>query len=82
MPNVKNNAVNIYGFPYNAPGFELPYIYKTFKYLVGDRKELVDDIIKKQMELTYCNEKEGFYKNTEDSNTLEARIYEYVRALM
>lgn len=79
MPHVKNDRVNIYGFPYNSPGFELPYIYKTFGDLVGGKDQFIDNIIDKQIEITYCNEKKRFNMNNEDLRTMEARLYEYIR---
>jgi len=82
MTKVKNNIINIYGYPYNAPGFELSYIYKVFKKSLQNHDTLVNDVIKKQIKLTYNIEAQSFNKNCEDSRTLDARIYEYVRGIM
>lgn len=80
MPNVKSDIINIYGYPYNAPGFELPFIYKVFsKQLDNVDDKFVNNIIKKQLHFTYDQDVNSFNKNTEDPNTLEARLYEYVR---
>jgi len=77
--NVHNTSVNIYGYAYNSPAFELPFIYKCFK---GNLPELfVDQMWEKQMEITK-NSEGWFSKNNEDSITLEARVYEFVRAMI
>lgn len=81
MPGVKNNEINIYGYSYNAPGFELPYIYKVFRKELKSREDFVTSVIKKQLEFTFDNNTKSFCKNTEDSETLDARVYEYVRSL-
>lgn len=81
LPFDKKINVNRYGFSYNAPGFELPYIYRTFSYLVDSKKEFVDRIMEKQIDLTYCSDKNSFCNNNEDSSTLDARLYEYIRGL-
>jgi len=81
MTKVKNKEINIYGYPYNAPGFEIPYIYKVFKDNINASKDFVDNIIKKQMILTFDKDKMTFSKSCEDNIILDARIYEYVRSL-
>ena len=81
MKNIKHPHMNIYGYPYNAPAFELPLIYQQFSSNVGDKKDLLDYYWQKQVELTYDQSKKGFFRNTEDSITLNARLYEFVRAL-
>ncbi|QKY70303.1 hypothetical protein [Lentibacillus sp. CBA3610] len=82
MPHVKNNHFNIYGFSYNAPGFELPYIYKVFENIIGNKKDFVNLIVNKQIDLTYNEKDFTFNKNNEDSITLESRMYEYTRFLI
>lgn len=82
MPNVKRDKINIYGYSYNAPGFELPYIYKVFSKELEDIDEkFINNVIEKQINYTYDQNKISFCKNTEDPNTLEARLYEYIRVL-
>lgn len=70
---VKNLKGNRYSYPYNAPGFELPYIDKVFK--TGHQK-IVEDVLNNQIELTYNSKDKVFSKNTDDENTLTSRIYE------
>lgn len=79
MPKVKNQKINIYGYSYNAPGFELPYINKVFGKHLKNKVAFVDDIIRKQMAYTLNEENSSFNKNTEDEKTLNSRIYEYIR---
>ncbi|MBD1390552.1 hypothetical protein IC617_14030 [Neiella sp. HB171785] len=79
MKGVKHDAMNIYGYGYNAPGFELPYIAKVFADSQPDLASKVGGVIAKQIDSTYDSERESFCVNTEDSLTLNARIYEYVR---
>jgi hypothetical protein len=74
--------VNRYGYAYNAPGFEIPYISKVFKNKTSkDTENLVSKYINTQIELTYDFDKKMFTKNTEDGRVLTARIYELVRYL-
>lgn len=76
---VSNTSVNIYGYAYNSPCFELPFLFKVFKGKVSEK--FIDEMWAKQMEITQTDN--GFFeRNNEDSITLEARIYELVRALM
>lgn len=75
---VNNTKVNIYGYPYNSPAFELPFLYKVFKGAVSE--QFIDEMWEKQMEITR-SDMGCFERNNEDSITLEARIYELIRAL-
>jgi hypothetical protein len=82
--NKINNNLNInrYGFAYNAPGFEFPFIYQMFsRNLSGSVKIKPEYVWKKQINLTYDKSINWFSKNTEDSKTLTARIYELTRYL-
>ncbi|MGJ8682612.1 hypothetical protein [Paraglaciecola sp.] len=79
MPKVTTDQVNIYGYSYNGPGFELPYITKVFNNELGDNSVLISQVTKKQLEYTYNHEQKSLNIHTEDQATLEARFYEYVR---
>jgi hypothetical protein len=81
MPKVTTDKFNIYGYSYNAPGFELPYVYSVFKNLLPESEEHIERVMKNQIEVTYSAEMESFSKNTEDGATLDSRLYELVRAL-
>jgi len=83
LPVINSNVkVNRYGFAYNAPGFELPYIYVTFKDKIDNYNEInIDQIINEQIRLTYNCNKKMFSNNTEDERILTSRIYELVRYL-
>lgn len=80
MKNIKYPNVNIYGFPYNSPAFELPFIVDQFLKPTKENKELIDYYWLKQMDITYDANEKGFFKNTEDPITLNARFYEYIRS--
>lgn len=74
-----DKRINAYSYPYNSPAFEFPYIAKVF----GPKEnyeELVDYLLEEQIRWTYDESKKRFCRNTEDSETLNARIYELVKA--
>ncbi len=74
-------TVNRYGFAYNAPGFEMPFIYYSFKEELSlSHKEIMEQTIEDQMKYTFDPTEFQFSKNTDDPKTLTARIYEYMRA--
>lgn len=81
MPKVKKKDINIYGYSYNVPGFELPYIYKVFKDIIGNKDKFVQNVIDKQIKYIYNEDSISFDRNNEDSGTLDARLYEYVKSL-
>ena len=83
IPTISRNIkVNRYGFAYNAPGFELPYIYVIFKDKIDNYNKIdIDQIVNEQIRLTYDYNKRKFSNNTEDERTLTSRIYELVRYL-
>jgi hypothetical protein len=78
---VTTDKINIYGYSYNAPGFELPYIAKVFNSELPDHSALISEVAKKQLEYTYNEQQQSFNMQTEDQATLDARVYEYVRFL-
>ena len=76
-PNEKN--INIYGYPYNVPGFEILYSSVIFQGMINS--DIVDECIKQQFELTF-NENEGIFgSKCHDKNTINYRVYEYYRYL-
>jgi hypothetical protein len=81
MPKVTTDKINIYGYSYNAPGFELPYIAAIFQQELAGQSELISKVIGKQIQYTYSQDDQIFCLQTEDSATLDSRIYEYVRFL-
>lgn len=81
MPKVTTDKINIYGYSYNAPGFELPYIAKVFNSELPEHSALISEVAKKQLEYTYNEQQQSFNMQTEDQATLDARVYEYVRFL-
>lgn len=81
IPVINNNIkVNRYGYAYNAPGFEIPYIYEIFKTKINENIN-IENIINEQLSLTYNKSEKLFSNNTEDKITLTSRIYELTRYL-
>lgn len=75
---------NKYAYPYNSPAFEMPLVLATFKHLLNESiniDEISNRLLQKQTALTFDSESRVFSKNTDDSITLTARIYEYVLGL-
>ena len=81
MPNVKHTEPNIYGYAYNPPGFELPFIYKAFQSQLPNYQDLAEKTVRKQLELTFTPHSLLETKSTEDEVTLKARVYELVNSL-
>lgn len=73
-----DKSINAYGYPYNSPAFELPYIDKIFGN--NSHEKLIDYLMDEQIRLTYNGIDGIFSRNTEDIDTLNARLYELVRA--
>ena len=73
---------NRYGFAYNPPGFEIAYALLTFKdYLPSNinTENLASYWVSKQINRCYNFKTKMMEKNTEDSKTLSARLYEATR---
>ena len=71
--------INIYGYVYNVPGFEIMYVYEAFNNMIDEK--ICQECLKKQFELTY-DEKIGMFGNKcHDKNTINYRTYEYYRYL-
>lgn len=75
----EEQSINIYGYPYNVPGFELPYIAEVFKREI-DIKSVVR-IINDQIEQTWDTETQKIGKKCHDKVTVNYRVYEYYRYL-
>jgi hypothetical protein len=73
-------AENLYGYPYNPPGFEVPV---SLAYLSDmDDKELVEAAqywVNNQLGKNYTQSTQMLDRNTTDPQTLTARIYEITR---
>jgi hypothetical protein len=68
---------NPYGFPYNPPGFELPFAVSVLKPMA--RSELLRTCtrwVNQQVKRCYNEETQMMDRNTEDPVTHSARIYE------
>jgi hypothetical protein len=71
---------NAFGFGYNAPGFELPYILRSLTPFSQDQiEEQTNFWEQQQLTMTWCEETRTFCRNTRDAATLTARIYEATR---
>jgi hypothetical protein len=71
---------NKYGYPYNPPGFEVPYSLYMLKHM--DENELVDITdrwVNRQFRKCYNHETGMLDRNTEDPITHTSRIYELTR---
>lgn len=71
--------MNPYLYGYNSPAFEFPYVYSVFG--ISNFEEQCNELLDKQMQLTYDHAKKMFSKHTADANTLTASIYMLVRYL-
>ncbi len=70
-------TMNRYAYGYNSPAFELPLIQQVFTGKTDEK--LVLSLLEKQKELTFNPNTLLFDRSTADSETLTARLYEYVR---
>ncbi len=72
---------NTYGFPYNPPGFEIPFSLSVLKPTMDSHTlhELSQKWINKQLEQCFDASSGRMEKNTADPNTLTARLYEITR---
>lgn len=72
--SVSKKEINIYGYPYNAVGFEIRTICKIFGI---DDEELIRVHEAKQWKYTFDERKKRFCVNCEDEAILNFRTYEY-----
>jgi hypothetical protein len=71
---------NLYAYPYNAPGFELPYVLSVFSdFPIKKIVEISSYVINAQILKCYNKDTKMFDKNTSDPKTLTARFYELSR---
>ncbi len=78
MKPCAEHKFNKFAFAYNSPAFEYAYVCNTF----GLHPELEDELIDFQIKNLYDKQKKSFCINCNDSETLDARIYELVRTLL
>ncbi|WP_294407019.1 hypothetical protein [uncultured Clostridium sp.] len=74
---ISDTNFNKYSYAYNSPAFEYPFIAKTI--CGGIDQKLMNDLMNIQKKLCYSSETKKFDRNTADSKTLTARIYELAR---
>lgn len=70
-------TANKYGYAYNSPAFEFPYI--DFIFNDENMKKYYKEMYKYQIDNLYDYKKKKFSNNTSDPNTLTSRIYELCR---
>jgi hypothetical protein len=70
---------NPYAFAYHPTGLEAAYILEAFAHLCKDIKWSIKDWIEKQINQHYDFTTKLMCKNTNDPNTLSARLYEITR---
>lgn len=70
--------INPFGYPYNPPGFEMAYVLKTFQ--TGDINEQ-NFWINRQIDRCYDRSSRLMERQTDDSHTQAARLYEAVRLI-
>lgn len=68
--------LNPFAFPYNPPGFELPFVWEEFQ--VGTEKQRAE-WVRRQFERCYDESTSRMAKDTEDPATHTARLYEATR---
>lgn len=70
---------NEFGYPYNPPGFEMAYTLEVFGATIPDKKKKQKDWVLGQIKRSFDFDSGFMSKNTKDSETLSARIYEATR---
>lgn len=75
----EERSVNIYGYPYNVPGFEVAYVAETFDGMIS--ADIVDRCLEKQLDYTFDTGKSVFGCRCHDKQTINYRVYEYYRFL-
>jgi len=70
-----------YGFPYNPPGFESYFTFKSNYHLLEKCENQILNLLKIQIENNYDATNNNFSKNVHDKNTSFARIYELAESL-
>lgn len=73
----ENIPINKYGYPYNSPAFEYPFVLLVLDEQVNEK--LAKNLLSIQFEQFFDEEKKIFNKQNDDHNTLTARLYELVR---
>ena len=79
ITDCNEKSINIYGYPYNVPGFELPYISTVFPEL--HLNAVMEECLMNQVNYTYDPKVCLFGKDCHDKQTINYRVYEYYRFL-
>jgi hypothetical protein len=71
---------NLYSYPYNPPGFEVPYVLNVFSgFDIKKNIEISSYMVNSQLRRCYNKDTKMLDRNTTDSTTLTARLYELLR---
>lgn len=71
--------INIYGYPYNVPGFEVAYISQCWIGMI--QTNTIEKCLRKQVDYTFDVSRNDFGKKSHDKQTINYRVYEYYRFL-
>ena len=77
--NQEEKDLNIYGYPYNVPGFEIMFCKCVFRNKIND--QIVNKVMNEQFLLTFDQDTGFFDLKCHDKYTINYRIYEYYRYL-
>jgi hypothetical protein len=77
--HLRIGMTNKYGSQYNPVGIELAFFEQEFQFGTRRAREVVEEGLKKQFEQHLDNKTGQLSKNTADSITLSARLYEATR---
>jgi len=77
----KEVETSIHGYPYNPPGFEVPYALEVFgeDIAVSNIRLMQQHWVEKQLAHCYDFDRHMMCRNTEDPTTHAARLYEATR---
>lgn len=76
---VKGLENNRFGYPYNPPGFEVAFTMQVFGSHLSSVLKPADWWVEQQLKLCYDVREKMMNRNTEDKETLAARLYEATR---
>lgn len=73
--NADQTSVNIYGYPYNVPGYEILFINHVFPKIIDEKT--VNSFFEKQIKEVFSDN----FAKCFDKNTIQYRLYEFYRFL-
>lgn len=79
ISDLEEKSINIYGYPYNIPGFEVAYVAEVFREMIST--DVVERCLEKQLHYTFDVGKSFLGVKCHDKITINYRVYEYYRLL-